>query len=398
MQPSRVPQQTGSNRQARTQVETVFIELSNQCNFRCSFCPIHVSRRKPGRMDLALFKHIIADIRRHQITRRVGFHLLGEPLLHPQAAEAIRCAKAHGLTTELSTNGGLLNRERAHRLMDAGLDLLSVSLETTVPEEHASRGSRIPFAEYYAGVLDSVTAVVSRSPMQVTLTMMNTASRKYFQFDRFQGLVGVNQQERDFKGKLAGLIRDLGERLRVKTDPAEIKAQLDRVRVNEPKRIRIHPQINLYVQMLMDWGNAFTAKKVYPSSLGYCGYALRNIGILYDGRVTLCCGDFDGRTALGNVQKESLSRILASPQAEAVRQGFSRLQVRHPYCRHCLGGSSPLRAWLRGLLSIYLFKLKSHPLECPEVTLPGLLQPSLPAAAATAPAGQGLAVAEEAAS
>ena len=55
-------------------------------------------------------------------------------------------AKETGANVELITNGTLLTRDLSHRLIDAGLDMLWVSLDGATPESHADvrLGSALP--------------------------------------------------------------------------------------------------------------------------------------------------------------------------------------------------------------------------------------------------------------
>ena len=84
---------------------------------------------------------------------------------------------------------------------------------------------------------------------------------------------------------------------------------------------------------------------------------------LYDGRVTLCCGDYEGGTAIGNVRERSLVEIFESARMRQVMAGFARNRVLQPYCQRCLGATSRTMALIKGLSTILLFKLKGHPLD-----------------------------------
>ena len=65
-------------------------------------------------------------------------------------------------------------------------------------------------------------------------------------------------------------------------------------------------------------------------------YALRNqIGVLVDGSVVPCCLDHNGDITLGNLFKQSLDDILASPRAKMLYDGFTRHVANEPLCRRC---------------------------------------------------------------
>jgi hypothetical protein len=94
------------------------------------------------------------------------------------------------------------------------------------------------------------------------------------------------------------------------------------------------------------------------------------VGVLSNGEVTICCADFDGKTSLGNLGTESLASMLSSPSARAIREGFEDLKVVHPYCQRCIGSTNRVKAAIKGLVSIYLFKLLNfQPAEVQETPL-----------------------------
>ena len=64
-------------------LQRVHLELTNVCQFNCVFCPKSEMTRSPGFMDTDPAKRLISDIRRHDICEKITFHVMGEPMLHP---------------------------------------------------------------------------------------------------------------------------------------------------------------------------------------------------------------------------------------------------------------------------------------------------------------------------
>ena len=120
-----------------------------------------------------------------------------------------------------------------------------------------------------------------------------------------------------FKAKLRSGSRDIYKTIGHDIPGEKILRTLAKINCNRPKEVVIDEQIRIYIQMFMDWGNAFTTGSVIPSKIGYCGYALNNVGVLSNGNVTLCCADYDGATCLGNLNNRSLMSLLLSEEAEA---------------------------------------------------------------------------------
>lgn len=341
-------------------IKKIYIEMTNVCNFDCNFCPIRFSKRKPGRIRMDLFKKIVDEIAATGISNGIAFHVLGEPLIHPDLISAVTYASGKGLETSLTTNGALLSEDNVRGLCGTGLTYLGISLETTDEKEHESRGASISFPSYYKQIIKAIATIRKNSDIKVIINLMNTWSRKFFSVD---GNIGVNIKENDFKNKLTDLVCDLKNALEIPVSRDEVFRDISPMKINTSQEIRINNKVEIYVQLFWDWGNAFTSKKIYPASIGYCGYAFKHIGILHDGRVTICCGDYDGGTSIGNVNDQPLTEILASDQARKLKAGFERNRLLHPYCQRCLGSTGRVKAFMKGVGSVVFFKLKGHPLD-----------------------------------
>jgi radical SAM protein with 4Fe4S-binding SPASM domain len=114
------------------------LELTNACNFRCAMCPSLLRPDLPrGLMDPGLFRSVVDQAAEHLPVALVPF-FRGEPLLHPELLPFLDYAKRQGLgPIQLVTNGMLLKPEIAQGLLDLGLDFISFSLDTVLPEEYA---------------------------------------------------------------------------------------------------------------------------------------------------------------------------------------------------------------------------------------------------------------------
>lgn len=336
--------------------DKVYFEVTNICNFNCDFCSINYSERKKQFMDFELFKKGIDDIVKDKLTDTVCFHILGEPFLYPHIFDALSYAKDHGLRTDLTTNGSLLTPDTVKRLTENNLvDKLNISVETTFEKEHECRGSNIPFEKYYKGILNAVKLIKqSNSTTNVELCLMNTETKKFFDIDKDMRVVVKKDA---FKRKLLPFIIDIYNTIGKKITYDTVETLTRGINLHRPVLIRIDKYITVYVQMLADWGNAFTSKKIHPCKRGFCGYALTNVGILNNGEVTICCVDYDGKTSLGNINNSSLGKILSSEKAIEIKDSFSKMKIVEPYCQRCFGSPNKAKAITKGLVSIYLFKV-----------------------------------------
>ena len=65
-------------------------------------------------------------------------------------------------------------------------------------------------------------------------------------------------------------------------------------------------------------------------------YGLRDqLGVLCDGTVVPCCLDHEGDIPLGNLFRQDLEEILASPRAQAIMDGFACGRAEEELCRRC---------------------------------------------------------------
>ena len=93
----------------------VYLEISNICNLNCYFCP--KTRRKPKIMEREEFSYLIEKLR--PWTDYLYFHIMGEPLCHPNVEEFLSLAGNAGFKVIITTNGTLLE-EGGERLLEAG--------------------------------------------------------------------------------------------------------------------------------------------------------------------------------------------------------------------------------------------------------------------------------------
>jgi radical SAM protein with 4Fe4S-binding SPASM domain len=108
---------------------TLTLEAATTCNFRCGFCY--------GRhLDQGVLKwdHFTAILDGLPGLRAVEFTGEGEPLMNKRIVNMLGECKRRGLWVHLTTNGSLVNRECAERIVDLGIDSFAISLESLRPE------------------------------------------------------------------------------------------------------------------------------------------------------------------------------------------------------------------------------------------------------------------------
>lgn len=129
-----------------THLAKVFIEPTDGCNLDCITCFRNAWDEPVGRMKEETFAAIYEGLKQLDPMPTVYFGGIGEPLFHARTIDWIRQVKELGARVELISNGTTLTERNSRRLIDAGLDLLWVSLDGATPEAYGDvrLGAELP--------------------------------------------------------------------------------------------------------------------------------------------------------------------------------------------------------------------------------------------------------------
>jgi len=127
----------------------VSIDLNtlNRCNVSCTMCPFAIDYDDRGIPKPPIYRLTLEEY--DDITRGMNVesaHFVGayaEPLMNKELFTMIANAQAKGTRTAVTSNGMLLSRKFAEKMVDAGLELLTISLHGATKEvaESIMRGS-----------------------------------------------------------------------------------------------------------------------------------------------------------------------------------------------------------------------------------------------------------------
>jgi sulfatase maturation enzyme AslB (radical SAM superfamily) len=113
----------------RPDVRKVYLEVTTRCNLACRTCVRNVWGEPLADMTDATFGRVLEGMRELPDLREVLFGGYGEPFAHPRFLDYLAAVKGLGVRVTVSTNGTLLDEERARALVDIGADVLSVSVD-----------------------------------------------------------------------------------------------------------------------------------------------------------------------------------------------------------------------------------------------------------------------------
>ena len=131
------------------------VETVNACNARCPMCTIADWQRHTPTMKDGLFQRIADEIiaHRHEV-RRVSLYRDGEPLLDKKLAKRVAILKDGGINaTSISTNVSLLDERRSRDLLEAGLDMIILSIDSLDKEIFERIRLRLSFEEVLENAL-----------------------------------------------------------------------------------------------------------------------------------------------------------------------------------------------------------------------------------------------------
>ncbi len=107
----------------------IYIEITNDCNLSCSFCI--KNKRLKKYMTLDEFKIILNKLKKY--TNYLYFHVLGEPLMHPNINEFINIASKY-YKINITTNGYLIKNIENNK----NIRQLNISLHSYDPKYNIS--------------------------------------------------------------------------------------------------------------------------------------------------------------------------------------------------------------------------------------------------------------------
>ena len=71
------------------------------------------------------------------------------------------------------------------------------------------------------------------------------------------------------------------------------------------------------------------------NATAYCPHPFTDVGVLWNGDVTLCCLDHDGALSVGNIKGSSIEAVITSAEAKKVRASMLGEAPLRPVCKTC---------------------------------------------------------------
>ena len=266
-----------------------FLEITNACNLSCSFC--HKTKREIRYIKKEEFETAAKNLR--SFADFLYFHLMGEPLLHPELPELFKTAGELGYKVIITTNGTLLKKRGDVLLSADALYKVSISLHA-----YEANSMGISLEDYLSECFEFCKKAAERGIIAVM---------------RLWNIGGEEEKNETIL------------RLMHESFPEEWAETRSGYR--------------LCHKVFLEWGEKFDwpdAEGEVLSETGFC-YGLRDqIGVLCDGTVVPCCLDGNGEIPLGNLFETSLDEILSAPRAKMIYDGFTKHECTEDLCKRCM--------------------------------------------------------------
>ena len=265
----------------------VYVEITNICNRSCSFCP--GTKRALRKMNIDEFSLITDKLR--GITEYLYLHVMGEPTTHKDLPDFIGLASEKGFKCAITTNGTLLDKRR-RELLESPIYKINISVHSF------ESGTR----EEYLSYLNTCFDFADEASRKGILTVLRLWNRGY---DEGRNIDTLSVLQDKFAGE-------------------EWKMGASGARI----RHKLH----------LEYGDRFEWPDIGCDELGdqvFCHGLGDHFGILVDGRIVPCCLDREGAVELGNAYFDDIGKVLSSPRAERIREGFKNKRATEELCRKC---------------------------------------------------------------
>lgn len=282
-----------------TQEKIITIEPYDVCNLRCVMCPYSKMKRKKELMSMELFRSIVNEAKELGFST-VTLQMYSEPLLDPHLMERIRFVKGNGMKVGFFTNATLLDEKKADELLDSGLDWVKFSVDAGNKEDY----DKIRIGGDWERVKNNIISFYKKRQARGSKTPRITVF-----------MIKQKSNEKNISAHMTFWSEW--------SDDVNISAVDNRA---DEKTQELH-------------------------GVAYPCFEPNHPTVLSNGKLVLCCLDYEGEMVLGDLKKQSLKEIIESEKYKRVldlHMSFKGDQI--DMCKKCtrLYKNAAFCWWLEG--------------------------------------------------
>ncbi len=334
--------------------QVLHVDLTNLCNFNCIACwcrsPLLEDKAMPDwerklTLPLGLLKEIFNDLVAMKGLRQVKLVGGGEPFMHPHIFEIIKYIKEKdaNIEVDINTNFSLVGENDADRLLELGVDSLTVSTWAGTPEIYAATHpnqtketfKKISKTLGYIFKRKKETGIV-RPLIRIHNVIMNINYKDINRMLEFGFDAGAEEIQfvpvDPVKGKTEALLLNDREKKELLDDLNIIRHRYDpvtfRYSLDDGRSIAL-PDFDGFIhriEKLNTASGAYDEDRIEEAPC-YVGWLFARI--MTTGDVVPCCKGH--RMVLGNVYKDSFRKIWNSRKYRDFRYRAKNLKKSHPY-------------------------------------------------------------------
>ena len=272
----------------------IYIELTNICGLRCSFCP---TKNLPNTtMSLSFFEEIVQQVKPY--TKEIACHVVGDPLTLPNLSDYLDIIHKYKMKAMLTTSGYFMKKHTYETLFHPAVKQINISLNAFNKND-----TRLSFEQYIEPILELChEKVAQKKELFINLRMWNLDEK---------------MSEDSFN---KNVFSKLEEYFRV---DVYYKCEKESIRLDN--------------KVLLHFDSYFEGPSLENRTYGHgtCQGLSSHIGILANGDVVPCCLDNEAVMKLGNLNNDNLDSILQNKRTVAIRDGFKEGYCIEEMCQKC---------------------------------------------------------------
>jgi sulfatase maturation enzyme AslB (radical SAM superfamily) len=279
----------------------ILVETLAHCNLSCTMCPQDSLTRPRGRMSYDLWTRLMDEVAATSPETTIWPALMGEPLIMaPEIFQWIRYAKDRGVgRVAMNSNLNLLRPHQVEGLVTSGVDQVIVGLDAARPGTYARIRA--------GGELDTVQQAITQ--------LAETRERMGWTTPAITLQFIVMDENESEEGDFVEFWRNTGL----------------------PVELKIKPRTG-WGGTVPVWSGMVDGRTEERMP---CTWLLRQMTVLWNGRVPQCDGDWDGKTNFGDLNHQTIAEVWNGPLAAIRRQHLAGDYDFAP-CRDCEDWSAGL--------------------------------------------------------
>ncbi|NYT42431.1 radical SAM protein [Sphingomonas sp. R-74633] len=354
-------------------LDTVWLEITNHCNQKCTFCPDMFREEPRTWLPLEQVKALLDDLAANCSVGAVQLNAYGEPLLHPNIAEILAYIREQQLPfpAVFTTHGMTLVDKKLAQLSHNYPSGIAVSLHND--SQHSYEMTRSAKIGDYETMVTRITALIrqmvhERAPSHLRLYQMvsNTnvdmrvdeQTRTAFPDTPARMIAHVRKWEAIAAEIAANAPPEVRVEALVNTDAAIAHAFTDAFhhdRNHLPILRWIDAQgapqvafvsartIDSYANLLFEYDPRWQVSRSVVNRETCNFTATPSLAIFATGKLGICCLDLNSTATFGSLSDyASIADALKSPEALRIFAELSNGVAASRGCQTCLGGAERL--------------------------------------------------------